>query len=107
MPAYVLSFHDPKMHSSPEEGQAHMKKYLEWTKGLGDAIIRPDTPLKNPHRVSASGVEEGAGDYSMMGFMMFEATDMDAALEIAKACPFTSMGTMVVREAVDMSKMGK
>ncbi len=38
----------------------------------------------------------------MMGFSVVKADSMDAALEMAKGCPFLEMGTVEVAEMMEM-----
>ena len=37
-----------------------------------------------------------------MGFLMIEAENMDAAIAVARQCPFLAMRTMRVAEAMDV-----
>ena len=37
-----------------------------------------------------------------MGFLMIEAENMEAAIAVARQCPFLAMGTMRVAEAMDV-----
>ena len=102
MPKFVLTFEGGRQPSSPEEGQKHMADYMAWMKNLGDAIVMPQTPFKTSKIVSKDGVSDPSGP-SLMGFLMIEAEDMAAAVEITKACPFLEMGEMRVAETMEMS----
>ena len=97
--AYVGGDH-PK---SPEDGQAHMAKYMEWIKNLGDAAVEPANPLPNSKIVSKSGVADADPVTSMSGYTIVNVADLDAALDIAKACPFLDIdGTLQVAEIKSM-----
>jgi hypothetical protein len=90
MSEYLITYRGGSRPKSPEEGAAHMQRYKAWVAGLGDAVVKPDTPVKACKIVSASAVSDvGAG--GPMGFTIIAANDMDAALEIAKSCPFLEM----------------
>ena len=102
MPKFVLTFEGGRQPSSPEEGQKHMADYMAWMKNLGDAIVMPQTPFKTSKIVSKDGVSDPSGP-PLMGFLMIEAEDMAAAVEIAQACPFLEMGEMRVAETMEMS----
>lgn len=77
---------------SPEDGKAHMAKYMAWMQGLGDAVVSPDSPMKATQLVSGDGVTDNTDGIQLFGFMVIEAADMDAAIAIAKASPFLEMG---------------
>ena len=102
MPKFVLTFEGGRAFENPEEGQKHMAAYMEWMKGLGDSIAMPQTPFKQSKIVSKGGVSDPTG-VPFMGFMMIEAADMDAAVAVAKACPFLEMGDMRVAETMQMN----
>ena len=102
MPKFVLTFEGGRQPSSPEEGQKHMADYMAWMKNLGEAIVMPQTPFKTSKIVSKDGVTDPSGS-PLRGFLMIEAEDMAAAVEIAQACPFLEMGEMRVAETMEMS----
>ncbi len=54
--------------------------------------------------VSISGVEDNGGANPLSGFSVVKAADMNAAIEIAKSCPFIEMeqGTIEVAEFMQM-----
>ena len=101
MPKFVLTFEGGRQPSTPEEGQKHMEDYMRWMKGLGDALVMPQTPFKTSKMVSKSGVTDPSG-VPLMGFLMIEAADMDAAIAVAKACPFLEMGDMRIAQTMEM-----
>jgi len=108
MPNYILAYHGGKKPETPEEGAEGMAKFQAWVRDLGDAAINPGTPLGMSKTVSADGISDGISDGGgvnpMSGFSIVKAKDMDAALEIAKICPFLEMGiaTIVVSEQMEM-----
>ena len=101
MPKFVLTFEGGRQPSTPEEGQKHMAAYQAWMAELGDRIVLPQTPFKTSKMVSKSGVSDPSGA-PLMGFLMIEAPDMEAALSIAQACPFLEMGEMRVAQTMEM-----
>ena len=78
-----------------------MADYMAWMKNLGDSIVMPQTPFKTSKMVSKDGLSAPNGP-PLMGFLMIEAADMDAAIAIAQACPFLEMGDMRVAETMEM-----
>ncbi len=103
MPNYVLAYHGGKTPESPEEGARQMAKWNAWVGGLGDAVVNPGTPLGKPKTVSAGGVSDDGGSDPLLGFSIVKADSMDAALEMAKACPTLEIGgTIEVAEVMEM-----
>lgn len=80
-----------------------MAKYRAWLSSLGDAAISPANPIKNTNTVNPDGSVSTGGSSSMTGFTIIEADSDDAALSIAKACPFLEIGgTLEVSELMQM-----
>jgi len=103
VPKYIIAYHGGNKPESPEEGAKHMAKWKAWIEGLGDAVVNPGTPLGMSKTVSSSGVTDDGGLDPMSGFSMVNADSMDAALEMAKACPFLETGgTLEVAEVMEM-----
>ena len=58
----------------------------------------PQLAFRQTRIVTDQGVRE-AGPGGIMGFLMIEAENMEAAIAVARQCPFLAMGTMRVAEA--------
>jgi hypothetical protein len=103
MSQYMITYIGFPKPSSPEEGQQHMEKYRAWLSALGDAAISPANPIKNTVTINPDGSVSSGGASSMTGFTIIEADSDDAALSIAKACPFLDIGgTLEVSELMQM-----
>ena len=102
MPSYFLVYHHGKMPASRGEGAEGMARFKAWIGGLGDAVVNPGTPLGISKTVSSDGVSDDGGSNRMMGFSILKADSMNAALEMAKGCPFLDMGTVEVAEVMEM-----
>ncbi len=103
MTQYVLVYLGGNQPSSPEEGQKHFAKYKAWLSSLGDAAVSPANPLKGTSTVNADGTVSAGGTTSMSGFTIIEADSLDAAIAIAKACPFLDIGgSLEVSELMQM-----
>lgn len=61
---------------------------------LGDAVVNPGTPLGMSKTVSVD-----AGSNPMSVFSMVKADNMDAALDMAKGCPYLDMDTATIEVA--------
>ena len=79
-----------------------MAKWKAWIVGLGDAVVNPGTPLGKSRTVSSGGVSDDGGSNPLTGFSIVKAGSMDAALDMAKGCPFLEMGTIEVAEVMQM-----
>ena len=102
MPEYIIAYHGRNEPESPEDGAKGMAKWQAWIGGLGDAIVNPGTPLGKNRIVSSSSVSDDGGPDPLTGYTIVKADDMDAALEMAKACPFLEIGTLEVAEVMQM-----
>jgi len=102
VPNYVFAYHGGKRPETPEAGAAQMARWKAWLEGLGEAVVNPGTPLGKSKTVSADGVSDDGGSNPLAGFSIVKADSMDAALEMAKACPFVEMGTIEVAEAMEL-----
>ena len=103
MPQYFISYHGGRAPESPEQGAKQMAEWKAWLDNLGDAVINPGTPLMNGATVTSANVSTDGAPFSMAGFSVIEAADMDAILEIAKACPMLAIdGTLGVAEMKQM-----
>ena len=86
MAKFVLTFEDARQPSSPEAGQKHMSDYKDWLAGLGDTLVMPQLAFRQTRVVTDQGVRE-AGPGGIMGFLMIEAENMDAAIALPGSAP--------------------
>lgn len=103
MPQYIIAYLGGDQPSSPEEGQQHFAKYLEWLTSLGDSAVSPANPLKDTNTVGPDGTVTAGGTTTMSGYTIVDVDSMEAALTIAQACPFLEVGgSLEVSELVEM-----
>ena len=103
MPKFVIAYHGGKQPETPEAGKAHMQKYGAWLESLGGAALEPTVPLGSTHLVDRSGVRKAGHDERMSGYTVVEAEHLDAALAIARRCPFLEIdGTLEVAQVMSM-----
>ena len=103
MPQYMITYLGGDKPSNPEEGKKNMSKYMDWLASLGDSAVSPANPLKDTTTVNSDGTVTTGGTTTMSGFTIIEADSMEAALSIAKACPFLDIGgSLEVSELVEM-----
>ena len=103
MPQYAIVYLGGEQPANPKEGQQHFAKYMEWLSALGEAAVSPANPFRTTCTVNADGSVTAGSDTSMSGYTIIQADTMEAALEIAKACPFLDIGgTLEVSELGEM-----
>jgi len=103
MAKYMITYLGGNPPSTPEEGQQHKLKYMEWLSSLGDAAISPANPLKDTCIVNSDGSVTTGGSTSMSGFTLIETETKEAALRIAQTCPFLDIGgSLEVSEIIKM-----
>ncbi len=102
MPKFVFAYHGGKIPETPEAGKAVMKRWEDWFAGIGADIVDPGNPVGLSKTVSANGVDDNGGANPISGYTLINAADMEAAIEIAKACPILDGGTVEIAEAMDM-----
>lgn len=96
MPQFIMTYHGGSQPKTPEDGQAHMDRYMAWIGSLDAAV--PQQPLKNTQVLGNAAITP------MMGYTIINAPDMNAAKAIAEACPFLEMdgAAMQLSELITM-----
>lgn len=102
MPHYLFAYYGGKQPDSPEEGAKSMERWKAWVGNLGDAMINPGTPVGKSTIVGADGISDDDGSNPLLGFSTVKAENLEAALAMAKACPYVEQGTIHVAEMRDM-----
>ncbi|MFL0811519.1 MAG: hypothetical protein K6L76_13960 [Agarilytica sp.] len=104
MNQYVIVYLGGNPPKTPEEGQQHFAKYKAWLGSLGDTVVSPANPLKHTHTLEPGGIVKEGGQTTMSGYTIIQAENIEAALDIAKACPFMDIGgTLEVSELMKMN----
>ncbi|MGH1330963.1 MAG: hypothetical protein ACRBBK_08785 [Paracoccaceae bacterium] len=93
MAQFFLGYKGGEKPATPEAGKAMMAEWQAWVGELGDALVVAQQPLMGSKTLTSSGVEDGQGPDPLSGYSILEAEDMEAALKIAKTCPFLKMNT--------------
>ncbi len=104
MATYIILYLGGASPRTKEEGAAGQAKWHAWTQALGDAVVNAGTPMMNTKIVSAEGVSDATGISAMTGYTTVQADSLEAALEMAKKCPYLEMdgGTLAVAELMKM-----
>ena len=111
MKEYLFLFRGGDMSLSPEEGQAHMQRWMQWMDGLGkEGKFVGAQPLnKNGKKVTGNKklVTDGPfmeGKEMVGGYLICKADSLDEAVEISKGCPILEFesGIVEVREIQEL-----
>ncbi|MBU2864129.1 YciI family protein [Reinekea forsetii] len=103
MSQYVMVYIGGDTPKTPEEGKKHFADYMQWIQSLGDAAVSPMNPLKGTVTVNPDGSVSQGGSSQMSGYTIVEAESMEAALDMAKTCPFLTInGQLEVSERIEM-----
>lgn len=103
MSQFVMVYIGGNPPATEEEGKQHFARYMEWLSSLGEAAVSPANPLKNTQTVAPDATVTAGGSSMMSGYTIIEADSMEAALKIAKACPFLEIGGSL--EVSELAKM--
>ncbi len=104
MAQFILTYLGGDKPITPEAGKQHFAEYQQWLSDLGNAVISPANPLKDTTLVLPNGKTERRSATGMSGYTIIEADDLEAALEMARFCPFLRInGTLEVSELIPMS----
>ncbi len=104
MPKYILAYHGGQMAESEAEQAAAMAAWGAWFGSLGDAVLDGGNPVGRSKTLAADGsATDGGGANPISGYSLVDATDLDAAVSLAKGCPIlASGGTVEVAETIEM-----
>ena len=102
MPDYLFAYHGVNMPENREEGIKYMTEFVAWIEALGDIVVNPGTPLGMSKTVKSGGAAEDTGANRLTGFSMVRTDSMDAAVAIAKTCPYLNIGTVEVAEVKEL-----
>ncbi len=94
MTKFVFIYHAPMTPAeatppSPEQMEAVMAEWNNWAGKVGDGMVDFGTPLAGGTRVSGDGTAPSSREVA--GYSIIEASDMDAALALAKDHPHLMM----------------
>ena len=93
MPKYVLAYHGGHMAENEAEQAAAMAAWGAWFGSLGDAVLDGGNPVGRSKTLAADGsATDGGGANPISGYSLVDATDLDAAVSLAKGCPILAVG---------------
>jgi hypothetical protein len=102
MPRFIFAYHGGKRPETPEAGAAAMAQWQAWFGKHGAAITDGGGPAGPSQTVTAQKVVGDGGANPISGYTFVEASDMDAAIKIAKDCPILPHGTVEIAQIMSM-----
>lgn len=102
MPQFIIAYRGGTAPKTPEQGAAQMADWQQWVADLGDAIVHPGQPLTGSKTVTESGVRDTDVADRLTGYSLVEAANLDAALTMARSCPFVRVGALEVAQLRSM-----
>ena len=104
MAKYLFVYHGGNHPESEEEVKQVMDAWGAWMGSLGSAVIDGGNPVGQSYTVHPDGkVTDDGGANPASGYGLFEASNIEDALEKAKGCPILQAGGSIeVAEAIDM-----
>jgi len=104
MNQYIITYLGGDQPSTPEEGKKHFASYQQWLGSLGSAAVSPMNPMKDTTTINPDGSVTAGGSTAMSGYTIIKAESLDAAIAVAKGCPFLDInGSLEVSELITMS----
>jgi hypothetical protein len=93
MPNYLLTYHGGGLPETEEAGAQVMAAWGRWYDGLGSAVVDGGNPVGRARTIASNGTTtEGGGPNPVTGYSIIQAESLDAAVELAKACPILESG---------------
>ena len=102
MARFLIAYLGGDQPASPEEAKEHFARYVDWLSSLGESVVSPANPFKSTKTVYSDGTVGNGSTTSMSGYTIIEVDSMEAALSIARACPFLDVGG-----SLEVSELGQ
>ena len=101
MEKYLFVYYGGKMANTPEEQKKSMDAWMNWFRMQGQAVVDGGNPTKPGKLVSKTGVK-GITGKKVTGYSIFKASNLDAAVAIAKTSPQMDGGEIAIYQLMSM-----
>jgi hypothetical protein len=102
MTEYTIFFIGEPNYTTQEEGKAHMVKYMEWMKMVGDKFVNRGTPLSEVAILGEHVNENSDSSKKLTGYAVIKTETKEEVLELVNKCPFLDFGIIKVCENKQM-----
>lgn len=87
MAKFVFIYRGGKPGATQAEQDKIMQAWGKWFQNLGDALVDGGNPFGPSKSVTAAGVKDDVSGQPVGGYTIVNASDHNAAAEMAKGCP--------------------
>ena len=104
MSKYLFVYHGGKNPESEAEVAEVLDAWGAWMGSMGAAVIDGGNPVGMSSTINSDGsVSDNGGANPVSGYGLFEAADLDDAIDKGRGCPIlASGGSIELAEAIDM-----
>jgi hypothetical protein len=95
MKKFVVLYSGGKTPANQKEGEASMKRWMEWFGKLGGSVADNGNPFGESKTISAAGVKDGPDGNVSNGYGVFQAASLAEAAALLKGCPIFAEGGKV------------
>jgi len=103
MATYLLAYHGGKMPETKAEQTTVMAAWDKWLKAVGAGLVDGGNPVGKAQTIAKDGkITDGGGANPVSGYSVIKASDLAAAVALAKGCPvLLGGGSIEVCETFD------
>jgi len=105
MAEFLMVYHGGSMPETDDEIAHEMARWGDWMNSLGGQLIEPRAPVGKSKTFSAWGITDDGGANPVSGYSIVEAENIEAALELIKACPHLGSGTIELAPLIDYASL--
>lgn len=102
MANYVLVCVGGSHPTDEEEGARVAQAWVDWLGALESVIIDRGTPFGPSEAIAPGGTVTTGAPTRLMGYTIFSAENLTAAVELAKGCPHLVSGPTAVAGTVEV-----
>jgi len=102
MANYVLVCVGGSHPTDEAEGARVAQAWVDWLGALGSSIVDHGTPFGHSMAIAPSGTVTEGAPTRLMGYTIFSAENLVAAIELAKGCPHLVSGPTAVAGTVEV-----
>ncbi len=95
MAKFVVLYSGGKTPTTPQEGEASMKRWTAWFQKLGSSVADMGAAFGKSKTVTSSGVQDGGSGNVSNGYSIVQADNLAAAAKLVGSCPIVSEGGKV------------
>ena len=104
MAKFLFVYHGGGVPQSKEAQAKAMDQWGKWFGEMGSAVVDGGNPVGKSSTVQSDGKVDGnGGSNPTSGYSIVQASNLEAALNLAKGCPILAgNGSVEVAEVIDM-----